>query len=278
MNLEVFAAAALGLLVLLLVLGGAAKLVTAGRDAEPGGLSRLGPAVLVPEHWRRSMLILCAAVEFVLAPGLLFTRHPLFRWWTALFFAVATYVLVELRRRRPDAGCGCFGEASGTPVGVRSIGRAVVLAGMAALVAFVPVSGADLLSAPLPDLALALAAGLVVLAVLSPELEEAVARLRYRAPCEQRPASPAKALVRLRSSAEWRSHEALLTSGEPSDSWRELCWRFFVYPGRTASGAEADVVFAVHLSGRRPAVRAAVVESEDAGGILQESIGVSAEH
>ncbi|MEU9891381.1 MauE/DoxX family redox-associated membrane protein [Sphaerisporangium sp. NPDC051011] len=271
---ESLATAALAIVVLLLFLGGAAKAATAGSHAEPGALARLGPGVLVPERWRKPMMIFCAGMEFVLAAGLVFTAGPLPRWGTVAFFSVATYVLWELRRRRPDVGCGCFGDTSTTPVGLRSIGRAAVLAGAALLVAVVPVTGTDLLS-PSWHTLIALGAGLALLAVLSPEMEETFARVRHRAPCEQRPVAAPKALSRLRASNEWRSHLDLLTASEPSDSWRELCWRFFVYPARVASGAEADVVFAVYLSGRRPPVRVAVVEGEGSGP-LRESIGVSA--
>lgn len=268
--------AALALLVLFLVLGGVAKIATAGTDAAPGGLARLGPGVLVPERWRKPMMIFCSIMEFVLAAGLLFTSYPLPRWATVAFFTVATYVLWELRRRRPDVGCGCFGEASGAPVGLRSIGRAALLAGMAILVTLVPVSGATLLAGFSWKLGIALGAGLGLLIVLSPEAGEAISRVRYRAPCEQRPQPAVKALSRLRSSAEWRSHQGLLMSNEPADTWRELCWRFFVYSGHTSAGAEADVVFAVYLSGRRPAVRVALVEESRSS--LRESIGISALH
>ncbi|GII84649.1 hypothetical protein Ssi03_26390 [Sphaerisporangium siamense] len=274
MELESLATAALALVVPLLILGGVAKAATAGSDAEPGALARLGPGVLVPERWRKPMMIFCAAVEGVLAAGLLLTPSPLPRWGTVTFFSVATYVLWELRRRRPDVGCGCFGEASGSPVGLRSIGRAAVLTGAAVLVALVPVTGSDLL-APSWDVVTAFGAGLALLAVLSPEMEEGLARVRYRAPCEQRPIAAPKALARLRSSGEWRSHQGMLVAEEPSDTWRELCWRFFVYPARAASGGGADVVFAVYLTGRRPPIRVAVVEQEGTGPI-RESIGVSA--
>jgi hypothetical protein len=40
--------------------------------------------------------------------------------------------------------------------------------------------------------------------------------------------------------------------------WRELCWRYVVYPGRR-DGAEADVVFAVQMKQRRPVIKSAVV-------------------
>ncbi|MFC4531022.1 MauE/DoxX family redox-associated membrane protein [Sphaerisporangium dianthi] len=277
METPTLATAALALLVLFLLLGGGAKLVTAGSDADPGGLSRLGPGVLVPERWREPFMIFCAVGEVVLAVCLLFTRHPLPRWGTITFFSVATYVLWELRRRRPDVGCGCFGEASSSPVGLRSIGRAAVLAGMAVVVSVVPVSGMDLLSRASWELAAALGTGLALLVALSPEWSEAIARVKYRAPCEQRPVPSGRAAARLRASAEWRSHAPLLLADEPSDSWRELCWRFFVYPARTAVGARADVVFAVYLSGRRPPVRVAVVGADGSAGEghLRNSMGVS---
>lgn len=40
--------------------------------------------------------------------------------------------------------------------------------------------------------------------------------------------------------------------------WRELCWRYVVFPYR-AEGGMAEVVFAAQMQRRRPAVRAAVV-------------------
>ncbi|NUR92646.1 MAG: hypothetical protein HOY71_51965, partial [Nonomuraea sp.] len=169
---------------------------------------------------------------------------------------LSTYVLLELRRRRPDAGCGCFGEVSATPVGRRSIGRTVVLSGMALVTVWAGEPG--YLAVLHPHWGLA-AAGIVALAVLSPEIEEVIDRLRYRAPCEQRPAPAESAtLARLKGSSAWRAHAEGLGSAEPYDSWRELCWRFFAFENRD----EEDVVFAVYLSGRRPAVRVAVVSRE----------------
>lgn len=245
----------LPVLIVLLVLGTVAKIATVRTGGEPGALARLGPAVLVPERLQAPALVCCAVGELVLAGGLLMTTYPLFRWGTVLFFSLSTYVLLELRRRRPDAGCGCFGEVSAAPVGVRSIARTVVLTGMSVLSVWAPVPGWVAMTAPSWGMAL----GVVLLAVLSPEIEEAVERIRYRAPCEQRPA-PAEGvtLARLKASGSWRAHVAELDSAEPYDSWRELCWRFFAFRNR----ADEDVVFAVYLSGRRPAVRMAVVSAE----------------
>ena len=173
---------------------------------------------------------------------------------------MSTYVLWELRRRRPDVGCGCFGEVSATPVGLRSLGRTVVLTAMSAGLLWTPeVPGWSMLAGITWTHALAAAGGLLVLLALSPEIEEAAARLRYRAPCEQRPLDAAIALNRLRASKLWQSHAPSLSSLEPVDSWRELCWRFFVYPGLSHTGESVDVVFAIYLSGRHPAVRVALV-------------------
>ncbi|WP_030455285.1 MauE/DoxX family redox-associated membrane protein [Herbidospora cretacea] len=260
------AAAAQPILVFMLVIGGVAKLVTAGRDSEPGAFGRLGPAVLAPESWRKNALIGCAIGEFGLVAGLLLVDHPAPRWMTVAFFTVATYVLYDLRRRRPDAGCGCFGDVSATPVGLRAISRTVVLTGMAVIVAL---DGAPGLPAADWQTLAWLAGFVVVLLALSPEIEETYARLKYRAPCELRPFAPERAAARLRSSAVWRNHAHLLGSELPSDSWRELCWRFYVFEALN----DAEVVFAVYLSGRRPPVRVAVVGGHTP---IQESIRVSA--
>ncbi|PZG41989.1 hypothetical protein C1I98_20420 [Spongiactinospora gelatinilytica] len=271
------ATAQLPLVVLLLALGSAAKVATIRADAEPGGLTRLGPAVLVPERWRAPALAICAAGELTLAAGMTFTTHPLFRWAAVGFFAMSTYALVDLRRRRPDVGCGCFGEVSSRPIGVRSIGRTVLLTAMSAGTLAYPGIGWAAMSGITWTMAGCTAVGLALLAALSPELEEAVARLRHRAPCEQRPLAPGTALARLRASTAWDDHRMLLTGGEPVDTWRELCWRFFAFAGRTPDGAPVDVVFAVYLSGRRPPVRAAVVSADGAPvEPLRESIAVSA--
>jgi hypothetical protein len=260
----------LPILVGLLLLGSVAKVGTAGTESEPGALTRLGPAVLVPEPYQRIAMIGCAVGELILATALLIVDHPFFRWGAVGFFAVSAYVLVDLRRRRPDVGCGCFGEVSATPVGLRSIGRTLVLTGWAVVLALDPVT----LSTWLDGLSWTVAAwtlgGIGLLAALSPELEEAVARLRYRAPCEQRPYPADRALSRLRSSTAWRAHASMILSAEPTDMWRELCWRFFVYRGH----GNTEVVFAVYLSGRRPPVKAAVVAAD--GQPLVESVPVSA--
>ncbi|WP_188188786.1 MauE/DoxX family redox-associated membrane protein [Nonomuraea sp. SYSU D8015] len=258
----------LPILIVLLVLGTVAKVATVRSGGEPGALSRLGPAVLVPDRMKAPVMVACAAGELVMAAGLLLTTHPIFRWGTVAFFALSTYVLLELRRRRPDAGCGCFGEVSSAPVGLRSIGRTVALTVMSVMSVWAPVTGWEAAIRP----SWLMAAGVAVLLALSPEIEEMIDRVRFRAPCEQR-RGPAESVVlsRLRASGTWRAHEGELASAEPYDSWRELCWRFFAFRDQDQN----DVVFAVYLSGRRPAVRMAVVSAEDSGS-LPEYTPVSA--
>ncbi|MEV0974799.1 MauE/DoxX family redox-associated membrane protein [Microtetraspora glauca] len=267
------AVAALPILTLLLIMGGAAKLISAGDDARQGALNRLGPAVLVPERFRRAAMLCCALGEFALVAGQLVADLAVARWLTVVFFTVSTYVLWDLRRRRPDVGCGCFGEVSSAPVGLRSVARTAVLAVLAAVVATTDVGPAEALSRASWTAAAWAVCGLALLLSLSPEVEETFSRLRHRAPCEERSIPAGRALSRLRSSTEWRAHADVLESDEPFDSWRELCWRFLAFPGRGGT----EVVFAVYLSGRRPAVRVAVV-GQDGTLVepIQESIAVSA--
>ncbi len=272
------ALAALPIVALTLVLGAVAKFAAVARGIEPEGLGRLGPATLVPERWRASALVCCALVELVGAAAMLFWDHPLPRWWMVVFFTLATYVLIDLRQRRPEAGCGCFGEVSSTPVGLRSIGRAMLLGAMTVAVALWPVTAADLVAGLSWTLLGWTAAGVALVLALSPEVGEGIARMRYKAPCERRELPLEDALSRLTTSAAWRARRPLLTSTTPDDTWRELCWRFFVFPGRTADGDDVDVVFAVYLSGGRHApVRSALVAADGTSlETLPESMAVSA--
>lgn len=272
------ALAALPIVALTLVLGTTAKLVAVARGAEPDGLARLGPATLMPERWRAPALVCCALVELGGAAALLLWAHPLPRWGVVVFFALATYVLVDLRQRRPEAGCGCFGEVSSTPVGLRSIGRAVLLGAMAVPLAVWPVDGAALVGGLSWSVLACLAGGLALVLALSPEVGEAISRMRDTAPCEQRELPMEDALVRLTTSAAWRARRPLLLSSTPDDTWRELCWRFFAFSGRTADGDDVDVVFAVYLSGGRHAPVRSVLTAADGTSLesLPESIAVSA--
>src|SRR5690348_3620777 len=188
--------------------------------------ARSDPADLFPADLRRPIMVLVPAAELGLRLGLIGTAVKFGRDWpalpatvvrtgTALFFLVAVGALNEMRQRRPDAGCGCFGELSGTPIGLRTIAR--------------------------PGLPCA----------------SAVATLGL--PPLRMPSSSAEAELWLASS-QWRRYAGQVSARSPSDGWREGCWRFVVYPGY-ARGRPVDIVFAVYLQSRRPAVRAPVLDA-----------------
>ncbi|MBV9092823.1 MAG: hypothetical protein JO132_02935, partial [Streptosporangiaceae bacterium] len=125
-----------------------------------------------------------------------------------------------------------------------------------------------------------LVAECLLVAALSPELGEVLARLGYAEPCELRVIPPQRAIASLRRSRVWRRHAGLALAGMPVDMWRELCWWYLVYPGQDGGG-ECDLVFAVEVRPRRPAIRAAVVprpggaSPEEAPARPQETGGAS---
>lgn len=226
----------------------------------------LDATALFPERLRRPATAALSATELTLGVGLLVTMGPLgtggradaVRLATAVFFLVGMCALVELRERRPDLGCGCFGDLSTGPAGVRTVIRAGLLAGMALAAlrlrrpfAFPPPGSRAAVSLAL------LAAELVVLALVSPELGEVLVRLGYAEPCEVRQQPPHRPLTALRRSRSWRQHAGVIMGG-PADMWRELCWWYVVYPA-LSGGQDCQVVFAVEVRHRRPAIRAAVV-------------------
>lgn len=228
----------------------------------------VGVTALFPLRLRRPLGIAVSATELSLGVALLVTAwEPLgssaaamtVRALTTLLFATAVGILHELRGRRPEAGCGCFGDLSHTPVSWRVLTRSALLA-----VAALGTVTAGPLRAPAPPegvwtLGIA-AVEVVLLAALSPEIGEVMVRLGYSEPCELRRIPVARTLAALRGSAQWRRYRRFLTIAEPSDVWREGCWRYAVFPG-IASGRAVDVVFAVYMQPRRPAVRAAIVDA-----------------
>jgi len=227
----------------------------------------LGPTALFPLSLQRAVAKAMCATEMSLGIALLVTAGRLgsgmlataVRAGTVLLFLTAVGALIEVRQRRPDVGCGCFGDLSSTPVNARTIARAVLLAFAAAATIGVPP-----VRLPPPGGALVLRLGLLVaeflvIAILSPELGEALVRLGYSEPCELRIIPVERTLAALRASRTWRRHSPVLTGSQPVDTWRELCWRYLVYPG-SYGGREVEVVFAVYLRTRRPPVRAAVVD------------------
>lgn len=265
------------LLSALLLSAGTAKLVRVARTRSAAGL---GPTMLFPLRLRKPAAVGMCATEFTLGAGVLVTSGrpavlsvpvaaTALRLGTALLFLTAAAALIELRSRRPEAGCGCFGDLSTAPVSLRTIVRCGVLTVAAAASVRAPaisISGAaiarwmrEMPADVLAGLAV-LAAELMLIAALSPEIGEMLVRLGYRAPCEMRRVPAERTLGMLQSSRAWRRHAHLLTSDEPLDVWREQCWRYAVYRG-WAGHRRADVVFAVHLAGWRPRVLAAVTDA-----------------
>jgi hypothetical protein len=258
------------LLAVLLLGGCAAKAWRALRSRSVAAVT--DPAGLFPVQLRRPMMLAMFAVELGLGLGLIATARRLgpadprlpatiVRTGTALFFLIAVAALNETRQRRPEAGCGCFGEFSETPIGWRTMARAGVLC--VAAVATIGLPPLRMPSSPATaELWLAvLAFELSLLAFLSPEIGEVLVRLGYSEPCEVRRIPASRSLAALHASSPWRRYAGQISAAAPADMWREGCWRFVVYPG-TAGGRRVDIIFAVYLQARKPPIRVAVLDAE----------------
>ena len=68
-----------------------------------------------------------------------------------------------------------------------------------------------------------------MIAALSPEVSEALVRLGYSEPCELRRLPAERTLTALRRSRSGAGTLAITTE-VPVDMWRELCWRYVVFP------------------------------------------------
>jgi hypothetical protein len=227
----------------------------------------MGATGLFPLRLRRPVMIATFATELGLGLGLVATGGEAgtalpaasVRTATAIFFLIAVGTLQEARQRRPEVGCGCFGELSETPIGLRTVIRSGLLC-----VAALATIGTPTLRMPTSstqaELWLALlAAEVALMAFLSPELGEILVRLGYSEPCELRRLPVGRTLAALHTSSQWRRYAGQVTAATPADMWREGCWRFVVYPG-LARGRRVDIVFAVYLQARRPPIRVAVLD------------------
>lgn len=253
------------LLALMLLGGAASKASRVIRDRSFA--AAFGPAGLFPWRLRHPIMIAMWVTETGLGLALIATAGrpgaglpaTAARACTALFFLVAAGILWEVRQRRPEAGCGCFGDFSDTPIGLRTIGRACVLC-LAAVVAIgTPPLRMAVSSREAAFWVCVLGLELVLIAVLSPELAEIGVRLGYSEPCELRRLPVARTLAALRSSSQWRRYSRQVIGDMPVDVWREGCWRFVVFQG-VAQGRPVDIVFAVYLQPRRPPIRVAVLD------------------
>ncbi|GAA1755181.1 MauE/DoxX family redox-associated membrane protein [Streptomonospora arabica] len=241
----------------ILLAGAAAKLA----DRSPRGQ---GPAVLLPIAWRRPATLGHGAAEAVVASALIGVggaAGDAARVAAAVLFAGGVVALVVLRRTAPEAGCGCFGGLSTTPVDWRSIARSGLLAVSALVAVGVPATAAGAAMRMSAGHGAVLAVEALVIGALSPELVESARRALRREPCAVREVPLRRTLARLRASDVWRVNTAAVEGMEPVDVWRQGCWRFLLFPGRR-SGRAVDVVFGVPLEGRRPAVRAVIADRE----------------
>ncbi|MHB1875128.1 MAG: MauE/DoxX family redox-associated membrane protein [Streptosporangiaceae bacterium] len=230
-------------------------------------LSVMGPTVLFPVRTRRSLAVLVCAIEALLGAGLILTSGrlgsgppaELIRLATGTFFVIATLALIEMRNLRPDMGCGCFGELSTAPITGRNLARSALLAAAAIGATGVPPITLPRTSGQYAAVLMLVLAELAVIGALSPEIREVLVRIGYSAPCELRVLTPEQTLAALQRTAQWRRHAHLIADERPVDMWREMCWRYVAfnssYPER-----DAQVVFAVYLEHRRPAVISALVD------------------
>jgi hypothetical protein len=228
----------------------------------------ISPTALLPPRLRRPLTIGMCAIECGLGLGLIATAGPVgkgapataVRLGAGCLFLVITSTLIELRAAKPEVGCGCFGDFSTAPVSSRTIIRSAFLAAAAlSAIGLKPVSVHISSGAALRLLAI-LAVEIVLVGALSPEIGAGLVRLGYSEPCELRDVPASRTLTLLRRSKPWRRYAGLIAAGTPADVWRELCWRYVVYPA-SYQGRDTELVFAVSLRQRRPAVHAALVDA-----------------
>ena len=222
------------LLAVLLIGGCAAKARRAigARSIDAG----IGPTAMFPFRLQRPAAIAICASEFGLGIGLLVTAGRIGAGWpadavraaTALLFCTAVAALAELRTRRPDAGCGCFGDVSSTPVGWRTITRAALLG--AAALASIGVPPLHMLGSPdrSGEVLAVTVAELALLAALSPEIGELMVRLGHAEPCEVRRVPVARTL---RHALRQRSLAALPPPPDQHDADRRVARRMLAIRG-----------------------------------------------
>lgn len=230
----------------------------------------IGPTAMFPAGLRRPVAIALFASEFVLGIGLVATAGRfgagppavVVRSATALLFGMALAALHELRGRQPDAGCGCFGDLSHSPVSWQAFVRSALLCGAA--IASIGVVPLHLPSSGRQAAVVlgVLVAELLLLAAISPEVGEIMVRLGYSEPCEVRRLPVSRTLGALRASSQWRRYKRYLVASDepPIDVWREGCWRYVVFQGILAS-RRVEIVFAVYLKPHRPAVRTGIYDA-----------------
>lgn len=253
---ETFQEAQLPLLACVLISACVAKIAI----REPRDAGGPGPLTVLRRH--RPVVVTVAVIEGCLGGALLATGHPAVRLGTVVVFFVATSVVFELRSRKADEGCGCFGGLSTSPVRFRTMLRACLFLLAALSVLAVPATGLDVLRNATGWHAAIVIGELAVFAGLSPEIGVLVARRRERIPCEHRTVPLSETFAILHASDQWRAYSPMIVTADPADMWRELCWRFLAYQGEE-DGEEVEIVFAVSTDERDPTVKAAIVRPDD---------------
>lgn len=203
-------------------------------------------------------------IELALAGALLLASGVLaavFALTVAVYFCAAALALLVRRARDPEAECGCFGGLSSSPVGIRAVARAVLLAVMAIAVAGTATSGIDAIQGMTGQQWAVAGVALLLLCVFSPEVPEMTRRLFHWDACTVRTVPMARTLARLRRSDVWRANATFVAGKPPEDVWRYGCWRLVRFRGKR-EGREADLVFAVPLRRRSVAVHAAFADPE----------------
>src|SRR5260370_19176795 len=216
----------------------------------PSAPARRGPTGLFPLRLRRPIMVMMFVTELSLGLGLIGTAGrvgdaspslpaTIVRTGTALFFLIAVGALNEMRQRRPDSGCGCFGELSGTPIGLRTIARPALLCGSAGATLGLPPLRMPSSPAEAELWLAVLAFELALIAFLSPELGEIMVRLGYSEPCELRRLPVGRTMTMLHASPPWRRYAGQISAAAPSDGWREGGWRVVPLPGARARAPRA---------------------------------------
>ena len=230
--------------------------------------SEIRSTTLLPLHLHRWLSWMLCAVEFGLGTGLILTSGrygrgapaELVRFATGTLFLVATFALIEMHSVRPDIGCGCFGDLSTAPITGRSLARSALLAAAALGSTGVPPIRLPRTGGEAALALIVFLAELAAFGALSPEIGEVLVRIGYSAPCELRVLTAEQTLAALQRTSQWRKNAHLIADPRPADMWRELCWRYVVFSSSYAE-RDAQVVFAVYLEHRRPAVLSVLVDS-----------------
>lgn len=213
----------------------AAVLVWAAVFKFRGGSQRSALSKIVGKHRVATVFRIIGGAEVLLAAGLL-VPNPVGKWAAFAWFLGLLGYLSWARVAEPDSSCGCLSDKF-APVGVRSLARAVVLAGMVVTADLFPWYAAI--------------AGAVAIVVLSAELDGywLVPLRRWKVKLLHPLGNtefhiPVTSTVQqLHKSQVYQSAYPLLRS-DVLDTWDEGEWRILTYSAER-DGERATAVFAV---------------------------------